>query len=109
MTVKVTIQDNEWNDLGNFVAEDNKSFSRMAKENGIEIMTSCGIGSCGICKCKIIDGYNFVQKDKISKPLWELRKDQYGMVTTIFTCIAGVKGEYLNDSEHHEIVLRKLV
>jgi ferredoxin len=55
--------------LGNFVAEDNKSFSRMAKENGIEIMTSCGIGSCGICKCKIIDGYNFVQKDKISKPL----------------------------------------
>lgn len=109
MWISVTIQDSEGNKLGNFPAEDNKWFAAMAKENGIEINTACGIGSCGICKCKIIDGHNFVQIDKMSKPLWELRKDKNGIITTIFTCIGWVKSEYLNDDENHEIVLRKLI
>jgi hypothetical protein len=45
----------------------------------------------------------------MSKPLWELRKDENGIITTIFTCIGWVKSEYLNDDENHEIVLRKLI
>ncbi len=109
MWITVTIQDSEWNNIWNFQAEDNKGFAKMAKENDIIINTACGAGACGICKCKIIDWYGFVQRDKISKPLWELKKDEYGMVTTIFTCIGWVKSEYLNDGKDHDIVLRKLI
>jgi ferredoxin len=107
MWVKVTIQDSGWNNVWNFQAEDNKSFAKMAKENGIEIKTACGAGACGICKCKIIAWYDFVQRDKISQPLGELKKDENGMITTIFTCIAWVKSEYLNDGKDHEIVLKR--
>lgn len=107
MSVKVTIQDNQWNDLGFFVAEDNKSFSKMAKENNIEIMTSCWIWACGMCKCKIMEWYDLVKIDKISKPLWELKKDENGLITTIFTCIAGVKSKYIDDENNYELILRR--
>ena len=109
MAINITIQSADGNNLWTFEAEDNKSFVKMAKENNIEIMTSCGIWSCGMCKCKFIEGYDFVQTDKISKPLWELRKDENGMITTIFTCIGGVKSKYLNDGEDHTIILRRLI
>jgi ferredoxin len=107
MAVKITIQDNEWNNLWSFLAEENKSFSSMAKQNDIEIMTSCGAGACGICKCKIIEWYDYIQIDKMWNPLWELPKDEYGITTTIFTCIAWVKSKYLKDDKQYEIVLRR--
>jgi ferredoxin len=109
MSVNVTIQDNQWNNIWTFQAEDKKSFTTMAKEHNITIQTACDVWSCGICKCKIVDWYYFVQIDKISKPLWELEKDENGMITTIFTCIAGVKSEYLNDGKDNKIILRRLV
>jgi len=107
MSVNVTIQDNEWNNLGTFLAEDNKSFSNMAKQNDIEIITSCGAWACGICKCKIVEGYEYIQTDKISKPLSDLPTDANWKVDTIFTCVAWVKSEYVDDGNDYEIVLRR--
>jgi ferredoxin len=107
MWVLITIQDSKWNNVWSFQAEDKKSFTKMAKEHDIIIQTACGAGACGMCKCNIIDWYDLVQRDKISQPLWELKKDKNGLITTIFTCIAGVKSKYLNDGKDYEIVLRR--
>lgn len=107
MSIKITIQDNEWKNLGHFVAEDNKSFANMAKENNVEIVTSCGVWACGICKCKIIEWYDFIQVDKISKPLSDLPTDAEWKINTIFTCIAGVKSEYIDDGNDYDIVLQR--
>lgn len=105
--MNVTIQDPEWNSIWTFGAEDNKSFSNMAKNNDVEIMTSCGAGACGICKCKIIEGHEYIQVDKISKPLSDLPTDDKWKIDTIFTCVAWVKSEYLKDDKNHKIVLRR--
>ena len=105
--MNVTIQDPEWNSIWTFGAEDNKSFSNMAKNNDVEIMTSCGAGACGICKCKIIEGHEYIQVDKISKPLSDLPTDDKWKIDTIFTCIAGVKSEYIDDGNDYDIVLQR--
>ncbi len=107
MWVNIIIQDNQWIDLGNFIAEDNKSFSKMAKENGIEIMTSCGMWACGICKCKVIKWKEHIQVDKINKPLSDLEFDWEWLPNVIFTCIAGVKSDYIDDGNDYEIILQR--
>ncbi len=107
MTVNITIQDTEWNDVWNFEAEDKKSFTQMAKANSISIATSCNAGACGMCKCRIIEGHKFVQTDKIMKPMWELKTDSDGKINVIFTCVAWVKSEYLNNSKNYEIILKR--
>lgn len=107
MWVLVTIQDAEWNDVWTFKAEDKKSFTQMAKEHNISIATSCNAGACGMCKCKIIDWYDLVQTDKIMKPMWELKYDNDGRITTIFTCVAWVKNKYLDGDQDYKIILRR--
>lgn len=107
MWVSVTIQDSQWNNVWTFIAEDKKSFTKMAKEHDILINTACGAGACGMCKCKIIQWYDLVQRDKISQPLGELKKDENGLITTIFTCIAWVRSEYFDDGKDHEIILKR--
>lgn len=82
-------------------------FCKNGKKNDIEIITSCGVGACGICKCKIIKWAEYIQEDKISKSLSELEKDEDGNLKNIFTCIGGVKSEYLGDWKDYEIILRK--
>jgi len=107
MWINIKIQDNKWTEIWAFLAEDNKSFSKMAKENNVQIITSCGLWACGICKCKIINWHQFVQVDKMWKPRWEVSKDSNWNITTIFTCLAGVKTKYLNDGKNNEIILQR--
>lgn len=107
MWVNIIVQDSDGNRVWDFMAEDKKSFTRMAKENSISIATSCNVWSCGMCKCKVIKWIELVQLDKISRPLWELKRDENGEITTIFTCVAWVKSEYLKDDKEYEIVLRR--
>jgi len=54
MTVTIKIQKPDGNLIANFPAEDKQSIAQLAKNNGVAFPISCGIGSCGICKCKII-------------------------------------------------------
>ena len=107
MWVKITIKDTEWNAVWSFDAEDKKSFTQMAKSHDISIATSCNAGACGMCKCKIIKWHDYIQTDKIMKPMWELKYDDNGKLDMIFTCVAWVKTKYIDDDEIYEIVLKK--
>ena len=110
MTVNITIQDTDWNNIWDFIAEDKKSFTQMAKSHNISIATSCNAGACGMCKCKVIKWHNLIQTDKIMKPMWELKIDEDGKINVIFTCVAWVKSEYINwekKNEDNEIILRR--
>lgn len=107
MWIKVIIKDNQWNDIWNFQAEDNKSFASMAKSNNVQIMTSCGLWACWICKCKVISWNKFIQIDKIWKPRWEILRDSNWNIFTIFTCLAWVKAKYLNDWNDYKIILQR--
>jgi len=54
MTVTIVLQKPDGSLLSRFAAEDRQSIAQLAKNNGIEFPISCGIGSCGVCKCKIL-------------------------------------------------------
>jgi ferredoxin len=105
--VFITILDPKGKKVGIFKAEDNKSFTKMAKEHEIMIISSCGVWACWMCKCKIISWYKFIQVDKMWKPRWELLKDSNWNVSIIFTCLAGVKSKYLSDGKFYEIILQR--
>jgi ferredoxin len=54
MTVTIALQKPDGSLISTFVAEDRQSIAQLAKTNGVEFPVSCGIGSCGVCKCKIV-------------------------------------------------------
>lgn len=107
MTVTIKLQKPDGTLIAEFPAEDNISIAQMAKNNGIEFPTSCGIGVCGICKCKIIKGKEHIQIDKISTPMRELARNEEGIFEEVFACVGGIKKDSLQDTETHEIILEK--
>lgn len=54
MTVNIKLQRPDGSIIADFPAEDRQSIAQLAKNNGIEFPISCGIGSCGVCKCRIV-------------------------------------------------------
>jgi hypothetical protein len=48
-----------------------------------------------------------LQIDKITTPLKPLALDDQGNPCEIFTCIGGIKSEYLKDDTIHEVCLEK--
>jgi ferredoxin len=107
MSVQIRIQDRQGNLIGQFTAEDKQSILQMAAAYGIDIPLSCGVGMCGICRCKILSGKEGVQIDKITTPVRELARDADGSFTEVFACIGGIKTDWLSDDELHEVVLEK--
>lgn len=107
MTVTIKIQKPDGNLIANFPAEDKQSIAQLAKNNGVAFPISCGIGSCGICKCKIISWNQYIQIDKISPPMRPLERSEDGTFQETFACIGWVTSEAIKDIEHHEIVLEK--
>jgi len=79
----------------------------MAKNAHIAFPTSCGIGICGVCKCKIISGHEHIQIDKIALPKKELARDEHGNFQEVFACVGGIKTDSLRDTKEHIIVLEK--
>ncbi|MCX6824914.1 MAG: 2Fe-2S iron-sulfur cluster binding domain-containing protein [candidate division SR1 bacterium] len=107
MTVTIKLQNTDGTIIGTFPAEDNQSIVQIAKTNGIEIPTSCGIGACAVCKCNIISGNKYIQIDKISLPMLSLDRNDDGTFKEVFTCIGGISSEAFKDKEDHEIILEK--
>jgi len=101
--VVIKIQDTEWNLLGEFQAEEGKTIAQMAETHSIDIPIACGAGACFVCAVKVISGKEFLHPTMISEPLVDLEEDQF------LTCIWGVKSEFLNDGQSHEIVLKKIL
>ena len=107
MTVTVTIQQPDGSIIGSFPGEDNISLAQIAKNHGIAFPTSCGIGSCGVCKCSIIHGKEHIQIDKISPPNRPLARDADGNFVEVLACIGGIKKDSLQDPLPYTIVLEK--
>lgn len=79
----------------------------MAKNNGVEIPISCGIGICGVCICKILSWNPYVQIDKISMPMRPLGRNDDGSFQEVFACVGGISSEAIKDTESHEVILEK--
>jgi len=107
MTVTITIKQLDWTPIATFPGEDHISIAQMAKQHDVQFPTSCGIWICGICKCKIVAGHEYVQIDKISPPSRILARDEDGTFQEVLACIWGIKKEALTDNAHHDIILEK--
>lgn len=107
MTVSIKLQRPDGTPIGDFIAEDNQSIAQQARIHGIELPTSCGIGACGICTCKILQGTQYIQIDKISPPIIPLQRNEDGSFKDVFACIGGIRSEAIKDTEHHEVILEK--
>jgi len=107
MTVTIILQKPDWTQIASFIAEDHQSIAQIAKNNGIEFPTSCGVGMCGICKCKIVQWNNYVQIDKISPPMKPLERNDDGSFKEVFACVGGITSEAIKDKENHEVILEK--
>ena len=107
MTVTIKLQKPDGSIIATFPAEDKQNIAQMAKNNGVDFPVSCGIWSCGVCKCKIIAWNQYVQIDKISTPMRPLERSEDGTFQETFACIGGVTTEAIKDTENHEIILEK--
>ena len=107
MTVTIKLQKPDGSIIATFPAEDKQNIAQMAKNNGVDFPVSCGIWSCGVCKCKIIAWNQYVQIDKISPPMRPLERSEDGRFQETFACIGGVTSEAIKDSEDYEIILEK--
>ena len=87
MAVTIQLQQPDGTLIAVFPAENTMSIAQTAKKHGIDFPLSCGIGMCGICKCKIIKGQEYIQIDKISTPLKPLERDETGKFKEVFACV----------------------
>ncbi len=107
MTVTIKLQNSDGNLIATFPWEDKQSISQIAENNGIDIPVSCGIGVCGVCKCKIVSWNQYTQIDKISMPMRPLERDNDGNFQEVFACVGWISSEAIKDIDNHEIILEK--
>lgn len=107
MSVMITLQ---WPDglaIARFAAEDRISLAQMFTQHGVVFPTSCGIGMCGICSCKIIAWWEHIHIDKITSPSRSLQRHEDGSFAEVLACIWGIKTSSLKDPLSHEVILEK--
>ncbi|EKD24672.1 MAG: hypothetical protein ACD_80C00174G0022 [uncultured bacterium (gcode 4)] len=107
MTVTIKLQQPDGSIIATFPGEDRQSIAQIAKTHGVEIPVSCGIGVCGVCKCKIVSWNQYVQIDKISLPMMPLERSAEGNFQEVFTCVGWISSEAIKDKEDHEVILEK--
>lgn len=107
MSITIRLQQPNGTLIAEFPGEDKISIAQMAKNHNIAFPTSCGIGMCGICKCKILAGKEYVQIDKISTPMKPLERNEDGSFKEVFACVGGIQTDAIKDTTHHEIILEK--
>ncbi len=107
MTVTLQLQRPDGTLIAQFPAQDKQSIAQIAKDNGIEFPISCWIGSCWVCKCRILSWHQYVQIDKISMPLRSLERDDEWRFTEVFACIGWISSEAIRSPESYVVILEK--
>ena len=107
MAINVIIKDPQWNEVGQFTAEDGKNIAELAAMHGIDIPVSCGAGVCGVCLCKVEEWNNVVKPNAFNSPLMPLKEDENGNPAEVLTCIAGFNPEKFNDWQDYTVVLQR--
>ena len=100
--IKITVQWNDWTEIGSFVANKWETIMALAQANNVEIPFSCGAGACGLCLCYIVKWWEYINKEYTTPSFMQLDEDQ------VLTCIAAVKDECFDDKNTEiEIVLKR--
>ena len=107
MAINVIIKDPQWNEIGQFQAENGKNIAELAAMHGVEIPVSCGGGVCGVCLCKVEDGKNVVKADAFNSPLMPLKTDENWNPEEVLACIGGFNPEAFDDWQDHTVVLQR--
>ena len=105
--ITVIIRDPQWNDVGQFTAEDGKNIAELAAMHGVMIPVSCGGGVCWVCLCKVVEWKDVVKADAFNTPLMPLKSDENWNPEEVLTCIAGFNPEKLNDGQDHTVILQR--
>lgn len=103
MTVTIKVLDTQWVELWSFPWEDNKVFTTMAKEHNVDIPLACGSWACGVCLCKIVAWWAYIEKNKIGEHLIPVADDE------VLTCVSWITSEALGDEENHSIILQRKI
>ena len=105
--ITVIIRDPQWNDVGQFTAEDGKNIAELAAMHGVMIPVSCWWWVCGVCLCKVVEWKDVVKADAFNTPLMPLKTDEAWNPEEVLTCIAGFNPEKLNDWQDHTVILQR--
>jgi len=105
--ITVIIKDPQWNEVGQFTAEDGKNIAELAAMHGVDIPVSCGAGVCGVCLCKVNEWKETVKADAFNSPLMPLKTDENWNPEEVLACIAGFNPEKFNDGQDHTVVLQR--
>ena len=107
MAINVIIKDPQWNEIGQFQAENGKNIAELAAMHGVEIPVSCGCGVCGVCLCKVEDWKDVVKADAFNSPLMPLKTDESWNPEEVLACIGGFNPEAFDDWQDHTVVLQR--
>ena len=107
MAINVIIKDPQWNEIGQFQAENGKNIAELAAMHGVEIPVSCGAGVCGVCLCKVEDGKHAVKADAFNSPLVPLKTDGNWDPEEVLACIAGFNSDKFDDWQDYTVVLQR--
>lgn len=107
MTVTIQLQQPDKTLIAELSGEDNMSIAQIARNHNVAFPTSCGVGMCWICKCKIIAGQEHIQIDKISTPLKPLERNEDWSFKEVFACVGGIKSDSLKDQQQYTVILEK--
>lgn len=107
MAITVIIKDPQWNEVGQFTAEDGKNIAELAAMHGIDIPVSCGAGVCGVCLCKVNEWKDAVKADAFNSPLMPLKTDENWNPEEVLACIGGFNPEKFNDWQDHTVILQR--
>jgi len=105
--ITVIIKDPQWNEVGQFTAEDGKNIAELAAMHGVMIPVSCGWWVCWVCLCKVEEGKDVVKADAFNAPLMPLKTDENWSPEEVLTCIAGFNPEKFNDWQDHTVILQR--
>jgi len=83
---KIVITNGSGTKVGEFSAKSDESITTQAEAVGIDIPQSCGgSGACGMCKCRVKSGGEFLDSKKFGDELFPVEDDE------VLSCISGVQ------------------
>ncbi len=100
MSVLISLRNAAWQEIITFPWEEIKTIFQQAKEHGVDLPISCGVGVCWFCRTKILQGKEYIDIGKKSMPLKELAEDE------VFICVGGILSSALSDREQHIVILQ---
>ena len=108
MNIQLEIKDKNNNPINSILIKENNLYTKTGREksildifldNDIEIFYGCMGGSCGACICDIVEGEEYIDKEKIRTQVYKNVNQK-----EVLTCIAGFKE---NTPKNSKIVIKK--